>query len=260
LDVRGVDFFSLQTPLKEGELESFPVRATLINLGPELTDFSETAAAIAQLDLVICVDTAVAHLAGALGKPVWVLLPEIGDFRWLEGREDSPWYPTMRLFRQRVLGEWDEVVARVEAALREAVKTGLTQLPDAATRASAPAAKFAPDIGAALLERTLSPEAETNCPSRGNAPWHHPIPSGRARARAIDRVVRRIPAALSWISCHDWFPPARMSSKQAAASANMHWRWRRWSEHLDTSLPMRATRSRDSACVKISRQTGPAGS
>ena len=159
-DVRGVDFFSLQTPLKEGELESFPVRATLINLGPELTDFSETAAAIAQLDLVICVDTAVAHLAGALGKPVWVLLPEIGDFRWLEGREDSPWYPTMRLFRQRVLGEWDEVVARVEAALREAVKTGLTRLPDAATRTSAPAAKFAPDIGAALLERTLSPEAE----------------------------------------------------------------------------------------------------
>ena len=63
-------------------------------------------------------DTAVAHLAGALGKPVWLLLPEIGDFRWLEGREDSPWYPTMRLFRQQRLGEWDEVVERVAKELR----------------------------------------------------------------------------------------------------------------------------------------------
>jgi tetratricopeptide (TPR) repeat protein len=122
--VEGPRYFSLQMPLKEGELEKFPVRTTLENLGPELTDFAETAAAIAQLDLVICVDTAVAHLAGALGKPVWLMLPEIGDFRWLEGREDSPWYPTMRMFRQRTLGEWDEVVARVSAALAEVVRTG----------------------------------------------------------------------------------------------------------------------------------------
>ncbi len=144
--------------MKEGELESFPARATLVNLGPELTDFSETAAAIAQLDLVICVDTAVAHLAGALGKPVWLLLPEIGDFRWLEGREDSPWYPTMRLFRQRVLGEWDEVVARIEVALRDAVQTGLTRPPAAASRAPTP--KFALDFGVTLQERTLSPAPE----------------------------------------------------------------------------------------------------
>ncbi len=123
-DVQGVNYYSLQKPLKDGELESFPTQTKLDNLGPELADFTETAAAIAQLDLVICVDTAIAHLAGALGKPVWLMLPEIGDFRWLEGREDSPWYPTMRLFRQRVLGEWDEVIARVKAALQEVVRTG----------------------------------------------------------------------------------------------------------------------------------------
>ena len=69
-------------------------------LGPEMEDLSDTAAVISELDLVICVDTAVAHLAGALGKPAWVMVPTPADFRWLEGREDSPWYPTLRLFRQ----------------------------------------------------------------------------------------------------------------------------------------------------------------
>ena len=121
-NVQGVRFFSLQKPLKEGELEQFPTQTTLENLAPALTDFTDTAAAIDQLDLVICVDTAIAHLSGALGKPVWLLLPEIGDFRWLEGREDSPLYPTMRLFRQRRLGEWEEVVTRVKTALEEAVR------------------------------------------------------------------------------------------------------------------------------------------
>ena len=70
-------------------------------------------------------DTALAHLAGALGKPVWVLLPTPADFRWMEEREDSPWYPTMRLFRQRVRGEWDEVIERVRAALEEVVRGGV---------------------------------------------------------------------------------------------------------------------------------------
>ena len=96
----------------------------MLDLGPGFEDFGDTAAAIAQLDLIVCVDTAVAHLAGALGKPVWMMLPEIGDFRWLVDREDSPWYPTMRLFRQRRLGEWGDVVARVKIALEEAVRTG----------------------------------------------------------------------------------------------------------------------------------------
>lgn len=123
-NVEGVSFYSLQKPLKEGELEKFPTQTTMVNLDSELTDFTQTAAAIDRLDLVICVDTAIAHLSGALGKPTWLMLPEIGDFRWLEGRDDNPWYPTMRLFRQRKLGEWDEVVARVRSALEAAVNGG----------------------------------------------------------------------------------------------------------------------------------------
>jgi ADP-heptose:LPS heptosyltransferase len=78
---------------------------------------ADTAALIEQLDLVIAVDTAVAHLAGALGKPVWVMLPTDPDWRWMLGREDSPWYPTMRLFRQARQGEWAPVIAAVRSAL-----------------------------------------------------------------------------------------------------------------------------------------------
>ena len=81
---------------------------------------ADTAAAITQLDLVICVDTSVAHLAGAVGATVWTLLPRPADFRWMIDREDSPWYPTMRLFRQRRAGEWDDVMRRVASELRHA--------------------------------------------------------------------------------------------------------------------------------------------
>ncbi len=84
--------------------------------GPEL-DFPNTAALIEQLDLVISVDTSLAHLAGALGKPVWILLPFAADWRWFDGRGDSPWYPGARLFRQTRPGDWDGVVERVKAAL-----------------------------------------------------------------------------------------------------------------------------------------------
>jgi tetratricopeptide (TPR) repeat protein len=97
-----------------GELATFP---GVLDLGGELADFADTAAVIAQLDLVIAVDTAVAHLAAALGKPTWVLLATPGDWRWLRGRADSPWYPTARLFRQNVPGEWGDVVADVRTAL-----------------------------------------------------------------------------------------------------------------------------------------------
>ena len=93
-------------------------RSNSIDLDPELQDWSDTAAAISQLDLVICVDTAVAHVAGAMGKPVWVMLPRNADWRWLLDRDDSPWYPTMRLFRQSRHGDWDEVVSRVKASLK----------------------------------------------------------------------------------------------------------------------------------------------
>jgi len=78
--------------------------------------FTDTAAAVSNVDLVISVDTSVAHLAGALGKPVWVLLPLCPDWRWLLDRDDSPWYPTARLFRQPDIGDWESVVGRVRGA------------------------------------------------------------------------------------------------------------------------------------------------
>ena len=90
----------------------------LVSIGAQLDDFADTAAAISLLDLVITVDTAVAHLAGALGKPVWVLLPFAPDWRWLLKREDSPWYPTARLFRQQQINDWDEAVSAVAIAMQ----------------------------------------------------------------------------------------------------------------------------------------------
>jgi ADP-heptose:LPS heptosyltransferase len=85
----------------------------LTDLAASLTDFDETAALIANLDLVITVDTAIGHLSGALGKPAWIMLPKASDWRWLIDRHDSPWYPSVRLFRQPYPGEWDVVIAEV---------------------------------------------------------------------------------------------------------------------------------------------------
>ena len=84
---------------------------------PTFENFADTAALIANLDLLICVDTAAAHLAGALGMPVWMLNPFVCDWRWPLGHDDSPWYPTMRIFRKRELGKWDAVVAELRAVL-----------------------------------------------------------------------------------------------------------------------------------------------
>jgi len=91
----------------------------LTHVGSQLADFADTAAVVENLDLVICVDTAVAHLAGALGKTCWVLLPDYKtDWRWLTERTDSPWYPTMRLFRQTRMGDWSTVIDDVVTALQ----------------------------------------------------------------------------------------------------------------------------------------------
>ena len=102
-------------------------QTSVIDLSDNLKDFADTAAVISQLDLVISVDTAVAHLAGALGKPVWILLCFTPDWRWMLQREDSPWYPTARLFRQQKPGDWDGVCDRVKAALEQLIYTSQGQ-------------------------------------------------------------------------------------------------------------------------------------
>lgn len=114
---RDVSFYSLQKGPAAQEGLSPPAGMKLVDWSGELNDFADTAALIAALDLVITIDTSVAHLAGAMGKPTWVLLPFVADWRWFLDREDSPWYPTMKLFRQAALGDWSEPVARLAGEL-----------------------------------------------------------------------------------------------------------------------------------------------
>ncbi|CAA7614920.1 TPR repeat (fragment) [Candidatus Terasakiella magnetica] len=116
MDIPELRLFSLQIDNPEPGPKALPDCVT--DLGPELESFLDTAQAIAALDLVITVDTALAHLAGALGKPVWVMLAKTPDWRWGMAGERTPWYPSMRLFRQSRPGDWPEVIGRISAALR----------------------------------------------------------------------------------------------------------------------------------------------
>ena len=115
LAVPGISFVSLQVGRAAG-------RSGLADLSPRLADFAETAALIATLDLVITVDTAVAHVAGALGKPAWVMLPYAPDWRWLLGRVDTPWYSSLRLFRQPSPGDWGAVIDAVVSELERTLE------------------------------------------------------------------------------------------------------------------------------------------
>jgi len=119
--IPGITFISLQKGQSEAETAAKSANQPIIALGSRLADFADSAAIISQLDLVICVDTAIAHLAGALAKPCWLLLPAIHtDWRWQRERSDSPWYPgVMRLFRQQTPGEWRDVVNEINAALTD---------------------------------------------------------------------------------------------------------------------------------------------
>ncbi|WP_019503035.1 tetratricopeptide repeat protein [Pseudanabaena sp. PCC 6802] len=120
LSIPGIYFYSLQKDVPSSErhlLDAHHDRIT--DLGHQIGDFADTASLISKMDLIITVDTAVAHLAGAMGKPVWVLLPYASDWRWLLDRDDSPWYPTMRLFRQKQIGNWEGVITRVAMDLRK---------------------------------------------------------------------------------------------------------------------------------------------
>jgi tetratricopeptide (TPR) repeat protein len=113
------DWYVLQKDVRPEDLDTLKRLPQVINLGDALGDFANTAALMDHLDLIISVDTSIGHLAGALGKPVWTLLSHIADWRWMLDRDDSPWYPSARLFRQPARGDWATVIERVHKALTE---------------------------------------------------------------------------------------------------------------------------------------------
>jgi pentatricopeptide repeat protein len=119
LSITEVSLYSLQVGKWASEVNEFKHESRLYDLTPQIKDFADTAALISQLDLIISVDTAVVHLAGAMGLPVWNLLSFDADWRWLQDRNDSPWYPTMRLFRQRQYGDWTSIFEQVIPALKQ---------------------------------------------------------------------------------------------------------------------------------------------
>jgi tetratricopeptide (TPR) repeat protein len=167
--VRGTSFVSLQFGPRTADLKKLKSgRRTIEDLSPSFGDFIETAAAIDTLDLVITVDTSVAHLAGGLGKPVWVLLPWVTDWRWMLNREDSPWYPSMRLFRQKKDEDWADVIARMVKELRAVVQGDTVRLApfkaDGERRAAQAAA-----IMAAEAARADAPAVE---PAQAMTPGH----------------------------------------------------------------------------------------
>jgi len=123
----GVQLYGLQKGPRLGELRSLPRGGPIIDLSPYLDDFADTAAAIALLDLVIMTDSAVAHLAGAMGRPVWILLGHVAHWLWLLERTDSPWYPSLRLFRPRAEGDWDYVFDSASVELMNLVDRRLSR-------------------------------------------------------------------------------------------------------------------------------------
>ena len=118
LSTPGVTFFGIQTGAAAAEMAKAPAGVNLVGVSHDLHDLDEAAALMMNLDLVISVCTAPAHLAGALGVPVWTVLHRSAEWRWLRDRSDSPWYPTMRLFRQPREGDWVTVAADVAVALK----------------------------------------------------------------------------------------------------------------------------------------------
>jgi len=119
------EWLSLQTEVRAPDLPLLATRADLRDLGGQLTDFADTAALIDLLDVLVTVDTSIAHVAGAMGKPAWILLPfDPHDWRWMLDRHDSPWYPTARLFRQPVSGDWASVIGNVGEELRKCFGAG----------------------------------------------------------------------------------------------------------------------------------------
>jgi Tfp pilus assembly protein PilF len=117
-DVAGIALIALQKGPKSDQAGTWYGRAPLINIGAEIEDYDDTMAILDNLDLLVTVDTSAAHLAGAMGRPVWIMLPRAPDWRWLLDRSDTPWYPSARLFRQKTVRRWDEVVQAIATELR----------------------------------------------------------------------------------------------------------------------------------------------
>ncbi len=166
--ISGVKFYSLQKGPASVETENPPDGMDITNLEKELVNFSETAAVIANLDLVISVDTAVAHIAGALDRAVWTLLPYVPDWRWLVDRDDTPWYPSMRLFRQTNRDDWDGVFKRVEQALTEKMLDHYSNK----RILQKPPKNVITDHKSSLLQ-DISPKVTKN--NRGESPPHLPV-------------------------------------------------------------------------------------
>ncbi|HVA48470.1 MAG TPA: tetratricopeptide repeat-containing glycosyltransferase family protein [Pirellulales bacterium] len=171
--IGGVRLYSLQKNDGQEQLGQVSYGERIVDLSPRLESFDDTAAVMENLDLVICCDTSVAHLAGALGRPVWVAVPAVPDWRWLLDREDTPWYPTMRLFRQHRLGDWHEVFARMASALAEHVAAPMGSVLklshvgwDQRACERPPTESDLADAGGPVLASSLVPpyELEAECP------------------------------------------------------------------------------------------------
>ncbi len=141
----GVRLFSIQKGPGVDQISELGGRFEVLDLGSRFGDLMETAAVMRNLDLVIASDSSVAHLAGALGVPIWVAIPYAADWRWFDEREQSAWYPAMRLFRQKTWGAWDEVFERMTAALAAKIEERLM------------VAAHSPKVVAAALEPKRTP-------------------------------------------------------------------------------------------------------
>ncbi|HTZ02684.1 MAG TPA: tetratricopeptide repeat protein [Xanthobacteraceae bacterium] len=167
--VDGASFVSLQYGPRAADLKKLKRKPPIEDLAADFEDFVDTAAAVSALDLVITVDTSVAHAAGALGKPVWVLLPWVTDWRWLLNREDNPWYPTMRLFRQKQGEEPAEVIARVENELAAVVAGDVARLTPFKAEGERRAAEAAAIVAAEATIAARPPPPPVQTASAGQA-------------------------------------------------------------------------------------------
>ena len=166
LAVSGATFVSLQVGPRAADAKRKGRQTPIRDFSKEFTDYVESAAAVAALDLVITVDTSVAHLAGALGKPTWVLLPWVTDWRWMLEREDNPWYPTMRLFRQKRGEGWDRAIGYMTAELARAVGGDRSALAPFQAQGERRAARAAEIMALELRQAPAAPRAQPVAPGQ----------------------------------------------------------------------------------------------